>query len=251
MKVLVGVKRVIDYAVKVRVKEDGSGVNTENVKMSMNPFCEIALEEAVRLKEAKVATEVVVVSIGPKKSEETIRTALATGADRGILIQTDEDNLESLAVAKLLQQLVHKEEPGLVILGKQAIDNDNNQTGQILAGLLDWPQGTFASEANVDADAQTVEVTREVDSGLSTVKINLPCVVTADLRLNEPRYATLPNIMKARKKKIQKLTPSDLDVDITPRLTVLSTANPPTRAAGIMVDSVDELMEKLKEDGLI
>jgi electron transfer flavoprotein beta subunit len=251
MKVLVGVKRVVDYAVKVRVKEDGSGINTDNVKMSMNPFCEIALEEAVRLKEAKVATEVVVVSIGPKKSEETIRTALATGADRGVLVQTDEPALQPLAIAKILKEVVAKEEPGLVILGKQAIDGDCNQTGQMLAGLLGWPQGTFASSVTVAEGGESATVSREVDSGIETIEISLPAVVTADLRLNEPRYATLPNIMKARKKKIEQLTPEELGVDTTPRLQVLNTKEPEARAAGVMVADVDELISKLKEDGKI
>ena len=251
MRVLVGVKRVIDYAVKIRVKADQSGVETDNVKMSMNPFCEIALEEAVRLKEGKKAKEVVAVSIGPKKSEETLRTALATGADRAVHVECDEENLEPLAVAKLLQAVVASEEPDIVILGKQAIDGDCNQTGQILAGLMEWPQATFASELNIADDNSSAEVTREVDAGMETIKISLPAVVTADLRLNEPRYATLPNIMKARKKKIQKHTAEELGVDTTPRLSVLSVADPPQREAGIMVADIDELIGKLEEDGKI
>ena len=251
MRVLVGVKRVIDYAVKIRVKSDGTGIEKDNVKMSMNPFCEIALEEAVRLKESKVATEVVVVSIGPKKTEETLRTALATGADRAIHVTCDEENLEPLAIAKMLKGVVDAEEPGLILLGKQAIDGDCNQTGQMLAGLLNYPQATFASEIALSDDGSEVTVMREVDAGMETIKIALPAVITADLRLNEPRYATLPNIMKARKKKIQKLTADELGVDTTPRLTVVSVDDPPTRAAGIMVESVDDLIAKLEADGKI
>jgi electron transfer flavoprotein beta subunit len=249
MRVMVGVKRVIDYAVKIRVKSDGSGVETDNVKMSMNPFCEIALEEAVRLKEAGTAKEVVVVSVGPKKSEETLRTALATGADRAIHVACDEENLEPLAIAKMLAAVAAQEEPDLILLGKQAIDGDCNQTGQMVAGLMGYPQATFASEIAIADDGSSAEVTREVDAGMETIKIGLPAVITADLRLNEPRYATLPNIMKARKKKIAKLDAAKLGVDPTPRLTVLNVSDPPQRAAGVMVDSVDELIAKLREDG--
>jgi len=247
MRVMVGVKRVIDYAVKIRVKGDGSGVETDNVKMSMNPFCEIALEEAVRLKEAKTAKEVVVVSVGPKKTEETLRTALATGADRAIHVSCDEENLEPLAIAKMLAAVAAKEEPDLILLGKQAIDGDCNQTGQMLAGLMGYPQATFASEITIDGSSASV--TREVDAGMETIKVGLPAVITADLRLNEPRYATLPNIMKARKKKIAKLDAAELGVDPTPRLTVLNVADPPKRKAGVMVESVDELIAKLQDDG--
>merc|ERR1712086_1055945 len=236
MRVLVGVKRVIDYAVKIRVKGDKSGVEMANVKMSMNPFCEIAVEQALRMKEAGTVTEVVAVTAGPTKSQETLRTALAMGADRGIHIETD-DVLEPLAVAKILKELVAKESPDLVILGKQAIDGDFNQTGQMLAGLMDWPQATFAAEAGiVDGGLQVV---REVDGGTETVKVNTPCVLTADLRLNEPRYATLPNIIKAKKKKVDKMSPADLGVDTTPRLKIISVESPPTRAAGIKVDDID------------
>lgn len=249
MRVMVGVKRVIDYAVKIRVKSDGSGVETDNVKMSMNPFCEIALEEAVRLKEAKIATEVVVVSVGAKKTEETLRTALATGADRAIHVECDEKNLEPLAIAKMLAGVAAKEEPDLILLGKQAIDGDCNQTGQMLAGLMGYPQATFASKIVIADDRSSAEVTREVDAGMETIRVSLPAVITADLRLNEPRYATLPNIMKARKKKIAKFTAADLGVDPTPRLTVLNVADPPKREAGVMVESVDELIAKLNADG--
>lgn len=249
MRVMVGVKRVIDYAVKIRVKSDGSGVETDNVKMSMNPFCEIALEEAVRLKEAKIATEVVVVSVGAKKTEETLRTALATGADRAIHVECDEKNLEPLAIAKMLAGVAAKEEPDLILLGKQAIDGDCNQTGQMLAGLMGYPQATFASKIVIADDRSSAEVTREVDAGMETIRVSLPAVITADLRLNEPRYATLPNIMKARKKKIAKFTAADLGVDPTPRLTVLDVADPPKREAGVMVESVDELIAKLNADG--
>ena len=251
MRVLVGVKRVIDYAVKIRVKADQSGVETDNVKMSMNPFCEIALEEAVRLKEGKKAKEVVAVSIGPKKSEETLRTALATGADRAVHVECDEENLEPLAVAKLLQAVVASEEPDIVILGKQAIDGDCNQTGQILAGLMEWPQATFASELNIADDNSSAEVTREVDAGMETIKIGLPAVVTADLRLNEPRYATLPNIMKAKKKKIDKHTPADLGVELKAHQTTIRVEDPPKREAGIKVESVDELVDKLRNEAKV
>ena len=248
MKILVAVKRVVDYNVKVRVKADQSGVETANVKMSMNPFDEIAVEEALRLKEAGKASDVVVVSLGSAKCQETLRTALAMGADRGILVETDKD-LQPLAVAKLLQALVVREEPGLVILGKQAIDDDNNQTGQMLAALLGWPLGTFASKV-VLKDNQ-VEVTREIDGGLETVSLDLPAVVTTDLRLNEPRYATLPNIMKAKKKPIDTHTPEALGIDVTPRLIVVKVAEPPPRKPGIRVGSVAELVDKLRNEAKV
>ena len=248
MKILVAVKRVIDYNVKIRVKADHSDVDLTNVKMAMNPFCEIAVEEAVRLKEKGVATEVVAVTVGPKAAQEQLRTALALGADRAIHIETDE-RAESLAVAKLLAKVVDEEKPGLVILGKQAIDTDNNQTGQMLAALTNLPQGTFASEVAVDGDK--VNVTREIDGGLQTVALTLPAIVTTDLRLNEPRYAKLPDIMKAKKKPLDEKTPADYGVDVTPRLTVVSTVEPDTRKAGIIVKSVDELIEKLKEVGAV
>ena len=245
MKVLVPVKRVVDYNVKIRVKADGSGVELANVKMSMNPFDEIAVEEAIRLKEAGKATEIVAVSIGPQQASETIRTALAMGADRGILVKTDAP-VEPLAVAKILKALVDAEKPGLVILGKQAIDDDSNQTGQMLAALLGWPQGTFASKLAIDGDA--ISVTREVDGGLQTVKLKSPAIVTTDLRLNEPRYASLPNIMKAKKKPIDEKTPPDVGVDIAPRLEILKTVDPPGRKAGVKVASVAELVAKLKNE---
>ncbi len=248
MKLLVPVKRVVDFNVKIRVKADGTGVDTTGVKMSMNPFDEIAVEEAVRLKEKGVATEVIAVSVGPAGSAETIRTALAMGADRGILVETDE-TVEPLAVAKLLKALVAKEDPRMVILGKQAIDDDMNATGQMLAALLGWPQGTFASKVEFKGDV--AEVTREIDGGLETVALNLPAVVTADLRLNEPRYASLPNIMKARKKQIDTVKPADLGVDVSPRLTVLKVAEPPRRQAGVKVASVAELVAKLKTEAKV
>jgi electron transfer flavoprotein beta subunit len=242
------VKRVVDYNVKIRVKPDGSGVDLANVKMSMNPFDEIAVEEALRLKEAGKATEVVVVSIGPAKADETLRTALAMGADRGILVKTDE-TVEPLAVAKILAKIAAEEQPGLIVLGKQAIDDDSNQTGQMLAALLGWGQGTFASKVVV-ADDGSVDVTREIDGGLQTVSLKLPAVVTTDLRLNEPRYASLPNIIKAKKKEVAVKAPSDYGVDIAPRLEVLKTAEPATRSAGVKVGSVAELVSKLKEAGV-
>ncbi len=245
MKILVPVKRVIDYNVKVRVKPDGSGVELANVKMSMNPFDEISVEEALRLKEAGKATEVVVVSIGPAQATETLRTALAMGADRGSLVKTDA-TVEPLAVAKILKKVVEAEEPGLVILGKQAIDDDCNQTGQMLAALLGWGQGTFASKVSVGDGS--VDVTREVDGGLQTVTLKLPAIVTTDLRLNEPRYASLPNIMKAKKKPIDEKTPEDFGVDVAPRLTVLKTVEPASRQAGVKVGSVSELVSKLKNE---
>ena len=245
MRILVPVKRVADYNVKIRVKTDGSGVELANVKMSMNPFDEIAVEEALRLKEAGKASEVVAVSIGPAKAEETLRTALAMGADRAILIETDE-TVEPLSVAKLLKAVVAAEEPGLVILGKQAIDDDANQTGQMLSALTGFPQATFASK--VELGDGSVAVTREVDGGLQTIELKLPAVVTTDLRLNEPRYASLPNIMKAKKKPLDKKSPADLGVDVSPRLKVLKTEEPAGRKAGIKVKSVAELVEKLKTE---
>lgn len=248
MKVLVAVKRVVDYNVKVRVKADQSGVELANVKMSMNPFDEIGVEEAVRLKEAGTATEVVAVSIGVKQCQETIRTALAMGADRGILVETD-DEVQPLAVAKIMKAICEEEQPDLVILGKQAIDDDSNQCGQMLAALLGWSQGTFASEVKIDGGE--AEVTREVDGGLQTLKLKMPMVVTTDLRLNEPRYASLPNIMKAKKKPLDEKTAADYGVDVTPRLEVVKTEEPAARAAGIKVGSVDELVEKLKEAGAV
>ncbi|MAK61427.1 MAG: electron transfer flavoprotein subunit beta [Ponticaulis sp.] len=248
MKVLVPVKRVIDYNVKARVKPDQSGVDLANVKMSMNPFDEISVEEAVRLKEAGTATEVVVVSIGPQQAQETIRTALAMGADRGILIKTDEMP-EPLGIAKLLKAVVEEESPELVILGKQAIDDDSNQTGQMLGALLDWPQGTFANKVEI-ADGKC-NVTREVDGGLQTVGLDMPAIVTTDLRLNEPRYASLPNIMKAKKKPIDMKEIGDYGVDVTPRLTVVKVTEPPVREAGEKVEDVDALISKLKAKGAI
>ena len=246
MKLLVAVKRVIDFNVKPRVKMDGSGVDLMNVKMSMNPFDEIAVEEAIRLKEKGVATEIVAVSIGPAKAQETLRTALAMGADRAILVQTDEE-VEPLAVAKVLARIAEEEQPQLVILGKQAIDDDNNATGQMVAALLGWPQGTFASKIDIAGDAT---VTREVDGGLETVKLNLPAVVTTDLRLNEPRYASLPNIMKAKSKPLTTKSPGDYGVDVARRLETLKVTEPARRQAGIKVGSVDELVDKLKGMGI-
>jgi electron transfer flavoprotein beta subunit len=243
MKVLVAIKRVIDANVKVRVRQDGSGVETTNVKMAMNPFCEIAVEEAVRLREAGTATEVIVMSAGPPAAQETIRTALAMGADRGIHIPGD-GPLEPLAVAKLLRAVAEREDAGLVLLGKQAIDDDCNQTGQMLAALLGWPQGTFASKIEI-ADGRA-KVTREVDGGLETVSLQLPCVVTTDLRLNEPRYASLPNIMKAKKKPIDAVSAADLGVDTAPRLRVLGVTEPPGRTAGVKVETAAELVDKLR-----
>ena len=245
MKVLVGVKRVVDYNVKVRVKADGTGVETANVKMSMNPFDEIAVEEAIRMKEAGTADEIVAVSMGVRQCQETIRTALAMGADRGIHVMTDEE-LQPLAVAKLFKALVERESPSLVILGKQAIDDDSNQTGQMLAALLGWPQGTFASEIVLSSDG--AEVTREVDGGLETVGLSVPAVVTTDLRLNEPRYASLPNIMKAKKKPIDQIAVDELGVDVAPRLETLKVEDPPARAGGRKVASVEELVDKLKNE---
>jgi len=245
MKLLVPVKRVIDFNVKARVKPDGSGVDLANVKMAMNPFDEIAVEEAIRLKEKGQATEIIAVSIGPAAASETIRTALAMGADRGILIK-HEGRVEPLTVAKLLKAVVDAEKPGLVILGKQAIDDDSNQTGQMLAAILGWPQGTFASKLAIEGDHATV--TREVDGGLQTVKLKMPAVVTTDLRLNEPRYASLPNIMKAKKKPIDEKSPADYGVDVSPRLKVVKTSEPPGRKGGVKVASVDELLDKLRNE---
>jgi electron transfer flavoprotein beta subunit len=247
MKLLVAVKRVIDFNVKPRVKMDGSGVDLANVKMSMNPFDEIAVEEAIRLKEKGVATEIVAVSIGPAKAQETLRTALAMGADRAILVQTDEE-VEPLAVAKILAKIADEEKPDMAVLGKQAIDDDNNATGQMLAALLGWTQGTFASK--IEAGDGKLKVTREVDGGLETEELKIPAVVTADLRLNEPRYASLPNIMKAKSKPLATKTPDDLGVDTTRRLETIKVAEPPKRQAGIKVGSVDELVDKLKGLGV-
>jgi electron transfer flavoprotein beta subunit len=248
MKVLVPIKRVVDFNVKIRVKSDGSGVELANVKMSMNPFDEIAVEEALRLKEKGQASEIICVSIGPAQAAETIRTGLAMGADRGILVKTDKMP-EPLAVAKILKAVVEEEKPGLVIMGKQAIDDDCNQTGQMLAALTGWPQGTFASKLLIEGDS--LLVTREVDGGLQTVKLKAPAIVTTDLRLNEPRYASLPNIMKAKKKPIDKATPADLGVDVTPRLAVLKVEEPPKRKGGVKVKDVAELVAKLKTEAKV
>lgn len=248
MKILVPVKRVVDYNVKVRVKTDHTGMDIANVKMSMNPFDEIAIEEAVRLKEAGVATEIIVVSCGVAQCQETLRTAMAIGADRGILIETDIE-LQPLAVAKLLKALVDKEQPSLIILGKQAIDDDCNQTGQMLAALLEWPQATFASKVVVAGGKVTV--TREVDGGLETLALNLPAVITTDLRLNEPRYVTLPNIMKAKKKQLDNIKPADLNVDVTPRVKTLHVVEPSKRSAGIIVPDVATLVAKLKNEAKV
>jgi electron transfer flavoprotein beta subunit len=252
MKVLVPIKRVIDYNVKVRVKADGSGVDLANVKMSMNPFDEIAVEEAIRLKEAGKADEVIAVSIGVKQAQETLRTALAMGADRAILVIASEDvniDIEPLAVAKILKAIIDEEKPGLVLAGKQAIDNDMNATGQMLSALMGWSQGTFASALDIEGDHAVV--TREVDGGLQTIKVSMPSIITVDLRLNEPRYASLPNIMKAKKKQMDEKTAADYGVDVTPRLQVIGTTEPETRKAGEMVGSVDELVAKLKEAGAV
>ncbi|MEQ1650622.1 MAG: electron transfer flavoprotein subunit beta/FixA family protein [Hyphomicrobiaceae bacterium] len=247
MKILVPVKRVVDYNVKIRVKADGSGVELANVKMSMNPFDEIAIEEAVRLKEKGIATEIIAVSVGPTKAQETIRTALSMGADRGILIETGEnDVVEPLAVAKVLKAIIATENPNLVILGKQAIDDDCNQTGQMLAALLNWPQATFASKLELTADSATV--TREIDGGLETLKLKLPAIITTDLRLNEPRYPSLPNIMKAKKKPLDTKKPAELGVDIANRLKVIKTTEPSGRKAGVKVATVAELVQKLKDE---
>ena len=248
MKVLIPIKRVIDANVKVRVKADKSGVELTNVKMAMNPFCEIAVEEAVRMKEAGTASEIVLVSAGATQAQETIRTGLAMGADRGILVQSD-TALEPLAVAKLLKAVVERESAEIVILGKQAIDGDNNQTGQMLAALLGWPQGTFVSK--IEAANGALKVTREVDGGLESVQLKMPCVVTVDLRLNQPRYASLPNIMKAKKKQIGVVSPDDLGVDVTPRVETLKVVEPPPRKSGVKVESVAELVEKLKNEAKV
>jgi electron transfer flavoprotein beta subunit len=249
MKILVAVKRVVDYNVKIRVKPDGSGVDLANVKMSMNPFDEIAVEEALRIKEAGKAEEIILVSIGPAQAAETIRAGLAMGADRGILIKTDQ-SVEPLGVAKALKAVIGQENPGLVILGKQAIDDDMNATGQMLAAMLGWPQATFASK--IILGSGTADVTREVDGGLQTITVNMPCIVTTDLRLNEPRYASLPNIMKAKKKDIAEIDPASLGLDLAPRLTILNTIEPGGRKAGVKVGSAAELVEKLrKEAGVI
>ena len=248
MKVLVPIKRVVDYNVKVRAKSDETGPDLANVKMAINPFCEIAVEEAVRLKEAETAQEVIAVSVGTSACQEQLRTALALGADRAILIET-EIEVEPLGVAKLLKAVVEKEGPDLIILGKQAIDDDSNQTGQMLASLLSYAQGTFASEIKIDGEK--INVTREVDGGLQTVSLNLPAVVTTDLRLNEPRYASLPNIMKAKKKPLDTLTPEELNVDASPRIETLKVSPPPERAAGVIVENVDELVEKLKNEAKV
>jgi electron transfer flavoprotein beta subunit len=245
MKIIVPVKRVVDFNVKIRVKSDGSGVELTNVKMSMNPFDEISVEEALRLREAGTASEIIIVSVGPTKSQETIRTALAMGADRGILVETD-DMVEPLAVAKILKKIVEEEGPQLVILGKQAIDDDCNQTGQMLSALLGWSQAAFASKLEINGD--TANVTREVDGGLQTIKVTMPTILTTDLRLNEPRYASLPNIMKAKKKPLDVKTPADYGVDTAPRLTIVETVEPPTRKAGVIVSSVAELVDKLKNE---
>jgi len=247
MKVLVAVKRVVDYNVKIRVKADKTGVDLANVKMSMNPFDEIAVEEGLRLREAGVATEVVAVSVGPQAAQETLRTALAMGADRGILVKTDE-TVEPLGVAKLLKAVAEEEKPDLIIVGKQAIDDDSNQTGQMLSALLGWSQGTFASKVSLEDG--TAKVTREIDGGLQTIDLKMPAVVTTDLRLNEPRYASLPNIMKAKKKPIDEKAPADLGVDIAPRLKTLNVSEPPVRQAGVKVADVDELVAKLKSMGV-
>ena len=248
MKILVPIKRVVDYNVKIRVKSDQTGVDLANVKMSMNPFDEIAVEEAVRLKEAGTATEIVAASIGVQQTTETIRTALAMGADRGILVKTDE-TVEPLNVAKILKAIAEEEKPDLIILGKQAIDDDCNQTGQMLAALLGWPQGTFASK--VELEGGKLKLTREIDGGLQTLMLNMPAVVTTDLRLNEPRYASLPNIMKAKKKPIDEKSPADYGVDVKARLEVLKVTEPPQRQAGIKVETVEQLVSKLKEAGVI
>ena len=248
MKILVAVKRAIDYNVKARPKSDGSGVELANVKMSMNPFDEIAVEEAIRMQEAGTAEEIVAVSVGPKQCRETLRTAMAMGADRGILVETD-DEVQPLAVAKLLKALVEKEQPGLVILGKQAIDDDSNQTGQMLAALLGWSQGTFACD--VEFAGEQLKVNREVDGGTQSISLQLPAVVTVDLRLNEPRYVKLPNIMKAKKKQLDIYSPSDLEVDIAPRLKLIKVEEPPVRAGGVKVADVEELVDKLRNEAKV
>jgi electron transfer flavoprotein beta subunit len=251
MKVLVTVKRVIDPYVKVRVKSDGTGVELANIKMTMNPFCEIAVEQAVRMKEAGVVTEIVVVSVGPQQSQETLRTAMAMGADRGILVETGTVDVQPLAVAKVIKAIIDKEKPQLVITGKQAIDDDSNQTGQMISALMGWPQATFISEIKVNAGGDGADVTREIDGGLEKLTIKLPAVVTSDLRLNEPRYVTLPNIMKAKKKPMETLKADALGVDITPRLKTLKVEEPPSRKAGVKVADVQELVAKLKNEARV
>ena len=248
MKILIAVKRVIDYNVKIRVKPDQTGVETANVKMSMNPFDEIAVEEGVRLRENGSADELIAISIGPKQAQETIRTALAMGADRGVHVLIDE-GVEPLGVAKILHAVAVKESPDLIILGKQAIDDDSNQTGQMLAALLDWPQGTFTSELKIENNS--TQITREIDGGLETLNLNLPAIITTDLRLNTPRYASLPNIMKAKKKQIDEIIPADLDVNISNRLTTIKVEEPPTREAGVIVEDIGQLVEKLKNEAKI
>ncbi len=245
MKILVPIKRVVDYNVKIKVKSDNSGVDLENVKMSMNPFDEIAVEEAVRLKEKKICNEITAISIGSVKSEETLRTALAVGADKGILVETEED-VQPLEVAKILKEIIKKNSPDLVLMGKQAIDDDSNQTGQMLSALLNWPQGTFASKLEING--KKINVTREIDGGLETLSMELPAIVTTDLRLNEPRYASLPNIMKAKQKPIEKITPSDLNIEIKQRLKTLKVTEPPKKESGIKIDSVQELISKLHDE---
>ncbi|KAL9240330.1 hypothetical protein vseg_014565 [Gypsophila vaccaria] len=251
MKIMVTLKRVIDYAVKIRVKPDKSGVETKNVKMSMNPFCEIGLEEAIRMRESGLASEVVAVSIGPSQCADTLRTGLAMGADRAIHVESGSDRLFPLNVAKLIRALVLVENPSLLILGKQAIDDDCNQTGQMVAGLLNWPQGTFASKVVLDKEKQTVTVDREVDGGIETLCLDLPAVITTDLRLNQPRYATLPNIMKAKSKPIKKVTPEELNVELRPDFEVVQVSEPPKRKAGVILSSVDELIDKLKNEARV
>ena len=248
MKILVPIKRVVDYNVKVRPKADESGVDLNNVKMAINPFCEIAVEEAVRLKEAGSATEIIAITVGAENAQEQLRTALALGADRAILVETDLE-VEPLGISKVLKAIVEKESPNLIIMGKQAIDGDNNQTGQMLAALMNYPQATFASELKIDGEK--AEVTREVDGGLQTISINLPAVVTSDLRLNEPRYASLPNIMKAKQKPMEIIKSDDLGVDLNPRISTLKVSSPPEREAGIIVESVDQLVEKLKNEAKV
>ena len=245
MKILVPIKRVVDYNVKIKVKNDNSGVDLENVKMSMNPFDEIAVEEAVRLKEKKICNEITAISIGSAKSEETLRTALAVGADKGILVETEE-NVQPLEVAKILKEIINKNSPVLVLMGKQAIDDDSNQTGQMLSALLGWPQGTFASKLEINE--KKINVTREIDGGLETLNMELPAIVTTDLRLNEPRYASLPNIMKAKQKPIEKISPGDLNIEIKQRLKTLKVTEPPKKESGIKIDSVQELVSKLHDD---
>ncbi|KAJ4747176.1 hypothetical protein LUZ62_070163 [Rhynchospora pubera] len=251
MKIMVAVKRVVDYAVKIRVKPDKTGVETTNVKMSMNPFCEIALEEALRIRESGLAKEVVAVSVGPAQCTDTLRTALAMGADRAVHVDAGMAHVQPLSVAKILRALVQAEQPGLLILGKQAIDDDCNQTGQMVAGLLQWPQGTFASKVVLDKEKQKATVEREVDGGIETICLDLPAVITTDLRLNQPRYATLPNIMKAKSKVIKKVTPEELNVELRPEIEIIQVTEPPKRKAGVILSSVDELIDKLKNEARV